>query len=66
MGGDDHITCRNTKSTDAHQAAHELDDQVDTLHAALQRVLDVSRTALLQPCQDEASEIPAFLRKQGN
>ena len=66
MGGDDYITCRNTKSTDAHQAAHELDDQVDTLHAALQRVLDVSRTALLQPCQDEASEIPAFLRKQGN
>ena len=29
MGGDDYIICRNSRYSDAHQAAHDLDDQVD-------------------------------------
>ena len=65
MGPDDYVICRNTKATDAHEAARDLDTQVDTLREALRGILEVSRTALLSPSEPPSMEIPHFLRKSG-
>ena len=65
MGPDDYVICRNTKATDAHEAAHELDNQVDALRVALRNILEVSRIALLQHEEERTASIPIpdFLRK---
>jgi hypothetical protein len=65
MGPDDYVICRNTKATDAHEAARDLDNQVDALHVALRNILEVSRIALLQHEERTAIPIPDFLRKGG-
>ena len=35
MGGDDYVLLMNTKHTDAHKAAHDLNDQVSILKQAV-------------------------------
>ena len=45
MGGDDYVILMHTKHTDAHKAAHDLNDQVGSLKQAVIRLIEIYEEA---------------------